>query len=247
MKVATSKHICFFEVDDDFVLRPKALLNCMQEAAATHSRHAGYATTDLLKEQKAWVLYRIAVMIHQQPVFGHTLEVVTWHKGTRGFRSYRDFEIRQAGEKVVSASSLWLYIDLAGKKILKVPKDVGRCYTVEDQDALDLDMDRWKPKAGRKQTNPELSVAIAVRPSDYDPLGHVNNALYFDYIEFLAQPLLKDGRKINFISIQYNKEIPKHVSEIQAVLKKNENGFMFEISSADDIHAAGEFRLSKKR
>lgn len=243
MKVATSRQICFFEVDDDFILRPRALINCLQEAAAIHSRQAGHATADLLKKQKAWVLYRLALRIDNPPLYGNRLEIITWHKGSRAFRSYRDFEIRQAGRKIVSASSLWLYIDLARKKILKVPKDVAGSYTVEDESALDMDMDKWKPAAPGKNP-PDLSMSVAVRSSDYDPVGHVNNAVYLDYIETLAQPLLKNGRKINFIAIQYNKEIAGNTPEVEASLNKNENGFTFEVRTADEIHAAGEFSLS---
>jgi medium-chain acyl-[acyl-carrier-protein] hydrolase len=244
MKVATSTRICFFEVDDDFVLRPKVLLNCLQEAAAIHSQQAGYATPDLLARQKAWVLYRIAIQVHRQPVYGDVLEIVTWHKGTRGFRSYRDFEIYQGGKKSVSASSLWLYIDLVRKKIRKVPKDVAHSYTVESENALDTDMDRWKPKAfAGSSMAPDITRTIALRPSDYDPLGHVNNALYFDYVETLAASLLENGQKISSISIQYNNEIPRFTPEIQAALKKQGNGYMFEIKSAADVHAAGEFFL----
>jgi acyl-ACP thioesterase len=87
-------------------------------------------------------------------------------------------------------------------------------------------------------------MSVAVRPSDYDPVGHVNNAVYLDYVETLAQPLLKNGRKINFIAIQYNKEIAQNTPEVEASLNKNENGFTFEIRTADEIHAAGQFSLS---
>jgi acyl-ACP thioesterase len=243
MKVATSRLIGLFEVDDDFVLRPRYLINCLQEAASFHSRQAGHATADLLKKQKAWVLYRLAIKIDSPPLYGSKLETITWHKGSRAFRSYRDFEIRQAGKKIVSASSLWLYIDLSKKKILKVPKDVSGSYTVEDQSALDIDMDKWKFAAPVKNP-PDLSMSVAVRPSDYDPVGHVNNAVYLDYVETLAQPLLKNGRKINFIAIQYNKEIAQNTPEVEASLNKNENGFTFEIRTADEIHAAGQFSLS---
>lgn len=244
MKVATSRDICLFEVDEDFVLRPRVLLNCMQQAAALHSQQAGYATPDMLNQQKAWVLYRLALQVHNQPVFGAPLEIVTWHKGTRGFRSYRDFEIYQQGRKSVSAASLWLYIDLVGKKILKVPGDVAQSYTVETDVALDADLDRWKPPAIHE---PDITRTIAIRSSDYDPLGHVNNALYFDYLETLAAPLLENRLKFGAIVIQYNREISGQTPEVCAALKKGENGYIFEIRSAKDVHAAGEFVLHPQK
>ncbi|MFP3981257.1 MAG: acyl-[acyl-carrier-protein] thioesterase [Desulfobacterales bacterium] len=238
MKVTTTRRIGFFEVNGNFALRLRVLLNCLQEAATVHSQQAGYETLRLIKEQKAWVLHRIAIQVHSPPVCGDEIEVVTWHKGSRGFRSYRDFEIYRNGEKLVSAASLWLFIDLARKKILRPPQDVGACYGVETRDALDADINKWKTP---RDFDPEAAVAIATRPSDYDPLGHVNNALYFDYLETLAERVFEKPQEMRTVIVQFNKEIAADVSEVSAGLKKQDPGYIFNVSSPAGTHAAGEF------
>ena len=239
MKVTVAKRIGFYELDSDYKLRLKPLLNVMQEAAATHSECAGYATAELLAEGRAWVLHRMVLQVHRPPALDDELSVTTWHKGSRGFRSYRDFEVFSKDEKLVSAASLWLLIDIRRKRILKVPRDVPERYGAEAIDGLEVNIDRWKPDLAFE---PETTVALAVRPSDYDPLGHVNNALYFDYLETLMEKSLGQSDKKGRLAIEFNKEIPLGVDSVAAGLKTDGSGFIFKFASTNAVHAAGEFR-----
>lgn len=238
MKITTAHGINFFEVNENLELRPRGLVNLLQQAAMIHSRRAGYEAPTLMKSGRAWMLHRIAISISELPVFGDEVEVVTWHKGSRGFKSYRDFEIIRNGEKLVSATSLWLFIDLERKKILKAPQDVIVSYTVEPGDATDTDIDRWKPENGFE---PESTVTITTRPSDYDPLGHVNNAFYFDYLETLTEGAFKSPYGMRQIIVQFNREISKDVASVQAGLKTRGEGYIFKITSASGNNATGEF------
>ena len=240
MKIRTTRRIGFFEVNANLFVRLRSLLNCMQKAAAIHSQQAGYETHVLMEKQRAWVLHRIAVEVHRPPACGDEIEIVTWHKGSRGFRSYRDFEVYRDGEKLVSAASLWLFIDPARKKILRPPQNVGDCYGVEPWDALETDINKWKSPP---PFEPEAAVRIAVRASDYDPLGHVNNALYFDYLETLIERGLGRQANLRRIIVQFNREISTEVSEVRVGLKKAHPGLIFSVDSAAGTHAAGTFEL----
>ena len=239
MKVTVSKRIGFYEIDSDYKLRLKPLLNVMQEAAATHSDLAGCSTAALLAEGRAWVLHRMVLQVHRPPALGDELSVITWHKGSRGFRSYRDFEILAEEEKLVSAASLWLLIDTRRKRILKVPPDVAERYGSEEIDGLEINIDQWKPDLAFE---PDITVPVAIRPSDYDPLGHVNNALYFDYLETLMENALEKPGKKGRLGIEFNKEIPRGVDSVAAGLKTEASGFIFKFASSDAVHAAGQFR-----
>ncbi|MFP4193606.1 MAG: acyl-[acyl-carrier-protein] thioesterase [Desulfosalsimonas sp.] len=239
MKITTKRRIGFFEVNENFELRPRALVNLLQEAAVLHSRKAGYETPALMKKQRAWILHRIAIVVDRMPVFGDELEIVTWHKGSRKLRSYRDFEIMRNGEKLASAASLWLFIDTGRKKILRPPEDALESYTVEPEDATDVDIDRWHPE---NRFEPESSLLIPTRASDYDPLGHVNNALYLDYLETLAERVFDAPYRMRKIFIQFNREIPKEVLTVEAGLKNNGDWYTFKISSESGENAVGQFR-----
>lgn len=238
MKIEYPRRIGFHELDQGFSLRLKPLLNYMQEAAALHSDRAGYANPQLLNIGRAWVLHRMVIQIHRLPALGDELRVVTWHRGGRGVRSYRDFEIYAAGEKVVSAGSLWLFIDTVKKKILKVPGDVSEKYEMEEEEALAVDIDKWRPNFSFEPAN---AVSIPVRPSDYDPLGHVNNAVYFDYVEILMERLLHRPEKKGMLFMQYSNEIQQEIEVLWGELKSKKGGFIFRLVSTGGTHAVGEF------
>ncbi|MFW6080675.1 MAG: acyl-[acyl-carrier-protein] thioesterase [Desulfosalsimonas sp.] len=238
MKITTAHRINFFEVNENLELRPRGLVNLLQLAAMLHSREAGYEAPVLMKRGRAWILHRIGIDIARLPVFGDEVEVVTWHKASGRFKSYRDFEIIKNGEKLVSATSLWLFIDLERKKILKPPQEIVEAYTVEPGDASEIDIDRWRPENGFE---PDSTVTIATRPSDYDPLGHVNNALYFDYLETLMGQVLENPPVVHRIMVQFNREISKDVSSVQAGLKTRGEGYIFKVTSAAGNNATGEF------
>lgn len=239
MKVELQKKISFFELNSRFELRLKGLLNYMQEAAAFHSEQAGHGTCQLMEQGNAWVLHRIGMTFHRIPVFGDDLRIVTWHQGAKGFRAYRDFEIFCGSQKIVSATTVWFFIDLHRKKILKIPKDIAERYTLEKDQAWDTDINAWNPDLELKT---EPVVQIQTRPSDYDPLGHVNNALYFDYLETLITRGFPDNRKIQTILMQFNKEIATAVSNVDVGLKHGGDLVRFMLSSPGCVHAVGEFR-----
>ena len=240
MKIELEKRIGFFELKADLTLRPKALVNYLQEAAAVHSEKAGFGAQTLLNQGNAWVLHRIGIQIHRPPIMGDPLRIVTWHTGQKAFRAYRDFEIWCGDEKLVSAKSFWLFIDLARKKIVRPPKHASESYTQEPGIDWDLSIDQWKPD---QKAAPGHVCAIATRPSDYDPLGHVNNAVYFDYLEALIASAFPQGGKIQSMIIQFSREIPRGVQEIHAGLWPQVKGYAFRIFTRDCIYSTGEFQF----
>jgi acyl-ACP thioesterase len=240
MKIAIEKRVGFFELNTDLTLRTKFLLNYFQEAATVHSDRAGYGFKKLMAQGKAWTLYRIGINIHRPPALGDDLQVHTWSWGMGGIRAYRDFEIWSADEKLVSATSVWVLIDLNRKKILRIPSDARECYTVEDIRALDMDIDTWKPNM---KFDPDRVKSISTRPSDYDPLGHVNNALYFDFLEIITAHAFADNRKIQRIFMQFNKEIPIAIQQVDIGMRANADQYHFKLFSPECVHAAGNFQL----
>jgi hypothetical protein len=93
MKIRIPQTIGFNEADPHRRVRLKHLFNYLQEAAAAHSHQVGCGTGDLLQQDCAWGLDRVAMTIDRLPKLGEANEVVTWHKGTRGLRSYRFMKI----------------------------------------------------------------------------------------------------------------------------------------------------------
>ena len=236
MKIRIQKTVGFNEADTHHRIRLKHLFNYLQEAASIHSQQVGCGTADLLEQGFAWVLNKAGLTINRLPKLGEEIEIVTWHKGTRGFRSYRDYRILCGEEVLVAGASIWLYIDVQKKKIVKPPADLSARYTFEAEDATDLDLDAWRPD---KTFEPQRSATITTRPSDFDPLGHANNAVYLDYLEVLLGDYLGDLNHLKHLAIQYLSEAPADLQFITVELGQDDKNALFSIASNESLHAVG--------
>ena len=240
MKIEIEKKVGFYEVDSDFTLRFKSLSHFFQDATGAHSDWGGCGIRWLMGQGKAWVLYRTCIRAYRMPCLGDDLKILTWSRGGKGYRAHRDFEVLCKGEKIVSATSLWLFIDIENKKILKVPGEAAQWYTVETDQTLDMDIDGFQPNL---KFDFELSETAEIRPSDLDPLCHVNNALYLDFLENLVHRAFNGKKKIQEVVIQFHNEIPKEVGRVEIGIRQKDGLNEFKIISPGCVHAAGTFQF----
>ena len=105
-------------------------------------------------------------------------------------RSRRCYEIRVGSALAVEAESDWVLIDVATGRPRRIPADVERTFDAPSGAAS-------VPRDGWDETLPPvtpLRTAAAVRFTDLDSLGHVNNAAYLDVlVEGVLGPLARTG------------------------------------------------------
>lgn len=120
--------VSYWDVDRDQRLRLPAVFKFLQEAAIKHADQFETGTKASAARGESWVLNRLAAAIHRYPQYEEPLRVETWSSGIRVFKGYRDFRVYCRDELVVSASSLWLYVDLTAKSLVRVPADVATAF-----------------------------------------------------------------------------------------------------------------------
>jgi len=240
MKIELERKVEYFEVNPGFCITLASLFRRLQECAVRHSEQAGFGTKNLIQSGRAWVLNRIGVTILKSPRYLEALKVVTWHRETAGFRSYRDFEVFSGDEKVAEASSLWIFADLETRKIMPAPKNTADAYTAENDKVEGLHIESWRPDI---KFSPSFTTEITMRSSDFDPLGHVNSAVYFDYIETLLYSYYNDPPEVKTIRIQFSKEMGMGVQSINAGLKTSDNSCLFRLYNQDTIFASGNLEF----
>ena len=240
MKVQWDCKIGYMDIGPAFRLRLGALARLLQEAAVTHSEQVGIHSQDLVANGTAWVLNKMAFAFRRLPTFGEDIRVVTWHKGSRGFKAYRDFEVLAGDESLVSVATLWLFIDLEKKKPRRIPPEWPRAYTIEADEALNCDLDGWKPALSGAE---EKALPITLRSSDFDPHGHVNNTVYFDFIETLLAAGL-NGAILEGLRIEFRREISREIPAITAGLAAASKGGFFRIYAGDRTFVRGEVDLA---
>ena len=236
MKVAYPRTVGYAEVDPNFNLKPGALVNLLQEAAIFHSENIGFGIRRLRRQSQGWLLNRLAVEIERFPAYRDRLEIVTWFRGAKRFKAYRDFEIYAGTERIAAAASLWLFCDVETKRFSRISEEMVTAYTVEADHVFAGELDQWKSDGGFA---PEVTVPLSPRFSDYDPNGHVNNAVYFDYLQTLPHRAMGPAFYPRGLAIQYNREIDLGTSALAAGLKPAGEAMMFKLFNGDAVFAAG--------
>jgi len=237
MKIEMTRQVEYFDITPDYEMKLGALFKLFQEAAVSHSEQAGFASRKLVDAGSVWVLNKMTAEIVRYPQYLEEIRIVTWHRGSKGFKSYRDFLVYAGSEKLAAATSLWLFYDLKRKRLMRVPETTAGAYTVESDMALDTDIDALKPNGA---FIPEFTTDITTRFGDYDPQGHVNNAVYFDYLDTLVHRAFDGRKRVQSVSMCFQKEIDRTIDQLSAGLSAVAPVCSFKLFSNNRIFAVGE-------
>lgn len=240
MRVSLKRKIDFTEVDSKFVLTLHSLVKILQEAAILHSNRAGRGSKKMIEEGSVWILYQYGIEVDKWPVYEEEIKIETWHRGMKGFKAYREFEVYSGDTKIAAASAVYLFYDINNQKIRRIPKNADTIYSVEDEFAFKQNLDLWRPVV---KFDLGFETGITTRLSDFDPMGHVNNSVYFDYVETLLFSFLDAERKIKKIKILYAKEINKFVKVLKSGLSEDAAGYKFRIFDENKIFSYGEVEI----
>ncbi|MFO8048090.1 MAG: thioesterase, partial [Desulfosudaceae bacterium] len=104
MSYQLDRTIDYFQSTTDGRVKLDSLVKILQNAALNHVHEADRDSQVLIAAGYAWILNKIMIDIIRHPVYGETLTVRTWHRGARGYKSYREYEIRSGEETVALAS-----------------------------------------------------------------------------------------------------------------------------------------------
>jgi medium-chain acyl-[acyl-carrier-protein] hydrolase len=229
--------VSYWDVDRDGVLLLPGVFKLLQEAAIKHADQFGAGARAMVTRGESWVLNRMAAAIHRYPRYEEPLRVVTWSSGIRAFKGYRDFRLYVGEELVVSASSLWLYVSLKTKSLVRVPEEVAATFPSRPGAVFRPDLDKLRlvpPDAASARTYP-----VSVRYSDVDGNGHVNNTAYFDYLQ---TALVRGGfppRPAN-LEIQFLKEIPPGAESVDVYLEARGTAIALGFGSPGILFAQGQ-------
>jgi acyl-ACP thioesterase len=153
-------------------LRLDALARYLQDVSNDDTRDAG------LPDELTWVVRRIVVAVDHFPHFGEELTLRTFCSGTGSRWAERRVAVTGDAGSQVDASTLWVFLD---ERHRPAPLPPG---------FLDL----FGEAAGGRQVRARLELPTSpsagarwqtwpVRFTDFDVLGHMNNAAYWSAVE----------------------------------------------------------------
>jgi acyl-CoA thioesterase FadM len=168
----------FDECGPDGLVRSSALLRYAQDVAWIHSERLGFDRTWYAARDLAWVVRAIELAILEPLPLGRVLALSTAVTGFRRVWARRRSEGRsEDGRLLLWAHTDWVMTDVRRGMPGRVPDEFPA--------AFDVPPGGFEP--GRVALGPAPGGASrhrsSVRPQDLDPMGHVNNAAYVDYLE----------------------------------------------------------------
>jgi len=182
---AADYRVRFDEAGPDGRVRTSTLLRYAQDVAWRHSEARGFDRAWYAERGLSWVVRSVGLEIVAPIGMGETLRVTTRVIGHRRIWARRLAEARSlaAGEPAVEPGGPpvarvvtdWVILDLRGRPV-RIPADFGLDFASPE---VRDDIQRAEVPSGE----PSSTLRIRVRPQDLDPVGHVNNAAYLDWLE----------------------------------------------------------------
>jgi len=226
----------FADVDRNQVMLLPQLFKLLQEAAVQHADLFGVGVRGIAERGTSWVLNRLAVELTRYPRRDEEIRVTTWSTGVQSFKGYREFRLHSGDELLLSASSLWLWIDLHTRSLTRVPAEIAATFPVGSGSSpyrAELDHLRLTPPAATA-----AALKLDVRYSDQDANGHVNHTAYFDLLQTALQRRGLSPQP-RHLEIQFQREIPADATEVEVRLESRGNETAFALTNSTTSFAQG--------
>jgi acyl-CoA thioesterase FadM len=167
----------FDEAGPDGLLRTSVLLRYAQDLAWYHSAARGFGRTWYAARGITWLVRAAEVAVVAAVQVGSELIGTTRVVGSRRVWARRRTDFRDADGALVAWVHIdWVLLDARGTPT-RIPAEFGPVFGTSPT-SIELgrvDLDAPPPAAARTR--------LIVRPQELDPMDHVNNAVYADWVE----------------------------------------------------------------
>jgi acyl-CoA thioester hydrolase len=167
----------FDEAGPDGTLRTSGFLRYAQDVAWQHSEALGFDRAWYAERRLTWLVRGAEIEVSQGARMGSNLDVSTEVLGYRKVWARRRSEIRlNDGSLAARVNTDWLLIDAVGRPT-RVPSEISHLLAAPIISTALARVDTGQPSSTASVRR------FTVRPQELDPLDHVNNAVYLDWLE----------------------------------------------------------------
>lgn len=209
-----------YEVDTEGLLAPRSLCAFLQEAAGGDAARGGYTMERLAEEGLVWVIQWMRVEVDRYPGRGETLTVTTWARPFGRALAFREFDVVDgSGGRVGVGTSRWAVVDVAARRLVRLPEFVRRSPVPERPPALDRapsDLEAAGPA--------QLERRFEVRRGDLDMVRHVNNTRYVEWALETVPDEVQEGRRPSAIEIAFRREAVYGDTVVSRARRKDGDG-----------------------
>jgi acyl-ACP thioesterase len=215
------------------------ICNYLQEAASVNAEYLGFSKSDFdsAGENISWVLTRLVVKMDRYPMWEDEVTVETFPRGGRRIVAWRDFELKDSDSKRLGvASSEWMLIDLATRKVVKIPEAVFDAADPADTPLLG-EMPFTKFKFPDVAGTPACS--FRAQKSHIDMNGHVNSIKYIEHImDLFPMDCYADASNLHRLEIAYMAE--SRFGDLLSFFRRKVSDTTYEVEVRKDFIPGGD-------
>jgi medium-chain acyl-[acyl-carrier-protein] hydrolase len=166
-----------YDVDCKNQLRINNLCSFFQDVAEHHASKMNVGFIHMRQAGMVWVLSKLEITFEKMPCWGDTITIETWPVGNERLYYRREFLVTaKNGEKLISATSLWLMINIQSRRPKLMPLHDEADKPNEGRYALESSHEVLPEPSGGD------SRIIPVHYGDIDMNLHVNNTRYIYWV-----------------------------------------------------------------
>ena len=191
---AARRRIRLSDVDRDGRLRLDAVARFLQDVAIDDVQETGWGTPEHL-----WFVRRIRVDIVRAFLEDAEVELTTWCSGVATLAAGRRWSLRGDAGGAIEVDSVWIHLDAGG-----TPARIdgfGVYAEAAGGRRVSTKLELPDPPADAPRT------PWALRATDIDRHGHVNNAIYWQAVEELLPALGVDPHKPLRAELDYRQPV----------------------------------------
>ena len=233
----TSK-IRYSEVDQNWDLTVKAVIDYFQDCATFQSDALGLGQEHVLETGRAWLLAAWEIeLLAPLPHFAEEIRVGTWATPLKGLMAGRNFVICAAEDErgarpLVRANSSWFLFDAKKGRPVRPAEDDYRPYAEQAERDGDMPLDMPPMERHiRVRDEGEAAAPVIVTTAHIDTNHHVNNAEYVA----MAQATLPDAdvHLLRRLDVQYS-SAAKLGDTIYPHVHRIESGYVVTLDNAPE-------------
>lgn len=167
-----------FEVDFRNKLTLPLLINYLLNVAGYHASARGFGMEDINKNNRSWVLSRVAIEMNSYPINNDEIRIQTWVENVMKMFTLRNFAILDKENKVYGyAKTVWAMIDTNTRKPVLLNDEKINSYICDKECPIERSI-----KFASPTSEGVLCDDFNVKYSDIDINQHLNSSKYVEYI-----------------------------------------------------------------
>jgi acyl-ACP thioesterase len=223
----SQERVLLADTGPDGSVRLDAIARYLHDVATLDVDDAGLTSNFL------WILRSTTTTITQRPTYLQQISIETSCSGYGKAWAERRSRVFQGSDLCIDASAIWVNIDSIGGRPRSLDRSFASVYDPSAQGRHVSARTLLRPPA----REPEHRFHYAVRVTDLDIMGHVNNAVHSSFVEQALYDMgIESTKELAATRIEFGQAL-EYGSPIQVSVWRSEQELFFTLSQQDRVRS----------